>query len=253
LADNVKKAQNVFKIRESKACTILRAITPTTKSFIPMYELIQIIKDSLNIPFKLEEAYGDEKDDLTLHARFIFEKEYDFNGPISLGFSVTASELDACPLSIDVLLYNNTSKTSCIALYGGESFFRSDYKGLQSSSLRELLPLMLTRLEDEIPEILSRLDKKQKSYTNSVFCAELDAMEICKARGMTSTIKKAIYHQISECIEEITSPWDLATHVGLVAKDFDFLKRVQIEKAIGTYLNLFFSEGSSTIDTADSE
>jgi len=253
LADDTKKAQNVFKIRESKACTIIRAITPTTKSFIPLHELIQIIKDSLNVPFRLEEAYGDEKDDLELHARFIFEKEYTFNGPICLGFTITASELDACPLSIDVLLYNKLSKTSCVALYGGESFFKSDYKGLQSSSLREIIPLMLTRLEDEIPEIISRLDKKQRSYLNSVFCAESDAMEICKAKGMTSTIKKAIYHQVSECIDDIKSPWDLAMHVGLVAKDFEALKRVQIEKAIGTYLNLFFSEGSITDDTQESE
>jgi hypothetical protein len=253
LVDDVKKSQNVFKIRESKACTIIRAVTPTTKSFIPLYELIQIIKDSLNVPFKLEEAYGDEKDDLVFHARFIFEKEYTFNGPICLGFSITASELDACPLSIDVLLYNKISKTNCIALYGGESFFKSDYKGLQSSSLKEILPLMLTRFEDEIPEILSRLDKKQRSYTNSVFCVESDAMEICKAKGMTSSIKKAIYHQISECIEDISSPWDLAMHVGLVAKDFEILKRVQIEKAIGIYLNLFFSEGVITNDTQDSE
>jgi hypothetical protein len=248
LADDVKKAQNVFKIRESKSCTIIRAITSTTKSIIPLYELIQIIKDTLTVPFKMDCVYGDEKDDLMLHTRFLFEKEYDFNGPVCLGFSITASELDACPLSIDVLLYNKIQKTYCVALYGGESFFKSDYKGLQSSSLKDILPLMLVRLGDEIPEILLRLDKKQQSFRNSVFCAESEAMDICKAKGLTSKIKKAIYHQVSECIDSILTPWDLAIHVGLVAKDFDALKRLQIEKAIGIYLNLFFSEGGTTDD-----
>lgn len=253
LADDEKKSQNVFKIRESKSCTIIRAVTSTTKSIIPLHELIQIIKDSLTVPFKLDCAYGDEKDDLILHARFLFEKEYAFKDPLCLGFSITVSELDACPLSIDVLLYNKTRKTYCTALYGGESFFKSDYKGLQASSLKSLLPLMLTRLEDEIPDILARLEKKQQSFENSVFCAESEAVELCKAKGMSSKIKKAVYHQVSECYEEIQTPWDLAIHVGLVAKDFEALKRLQIEKAIGIYLNLFFSEGGTGDDVAKAD
>jgi len=250
LADNVKKAQNVLKIRESKACTIIRAITPVTKSILPLYQLIEIIKESLTVPYRLDCAYGDEKDDLEFHARFLFDKEYDFLGPICLGFAVTASELDECPLSIDVLLYNKVSKTYCVALYGGDSFFKSDYKGLQSSSLREILPHMLARFEDEIPEILLRLEMKQQSYTKSVFSAGDDAVELCKAKGMSSAIKKAIYHQISECAEDIITPWDLARHVGLVAKDFEILKQLQIEKAIGIYLNLLFSEGGTVNEDA---
>lgn len=251
LGDDVKKAQNVLKIRESKDCTIIRAITQTSKSFIPLYEIIEIIKDSLGVPVILAEAYGDDKDDLVFHARFLFEKEYDFCGPVCMGFSITASELDACPLTIDVLLYNKKTKTYCSALYGGESFFKSDYKGLQSSTLKSILPSMITRIEGEVSEMLSRVESKQKSFENSVFCAESDAIELCKSKGMTSKIKKAIYHQVSECIDEIKTPWDLAIHAGLVAKDFEILKRVQIEKAVGVYLNLFFSEGSVSEDVGE--
>ncbi len=57
-----------------------------------------------------------------------------------------------------------------------------------------------------------------------------------------SKMKKAIYHQVSECLDDVKNPWDLARHVGLVAKDFDALKRIQIERAVGTYLNLFFAK-----------
>lgn len=245
LADDNKKSQNILKIRESRGCTIIRAITPTTKSIMPLNEIIEIIKESLNVPFKMECAYGDEKDDLIMHARFLFDKEYTFKGPVNLGFAITASELDACPLSIDVLLFNSLTKTYSIASYGGEAFFKSDYVGLQASSLKEILPAMLSRFEDEVPDIFSRLEKKQESFYNSVFCAETEAVEICKAKGISSKIKKAIFHQVSECIESIKSPWDLAAHAGLVAKDFDVLKRIKIEKAIGNYLNLFFSEGDA--------
>lgn len=248
LGDDTKKSQNVLKIRESRDCTIIRAITSTSKSFIPLYQIIEMIRDSLGVPVVLSEAFGDDKDDLVFHARFLFEKEYDFNGPIQLGFSITASELDACPLTIDVLLYNKITKTYCSALYGGESFFKSDYKGLQSSTLKSMLPHMITRIEDEVPEMLSRIETKQKSFENSIFCAESEAIELGKFKGLTSAIKKAIYHEVSECLDDIQTPWDLAIHVGLVAKDFEILKRVQIEKAVGVYLNLFFSEGGEGED-----
>ena len=170
LADNDKKAQNVLKIRESKSCTIIRAITTTNKSFIPLHELVNTIQTSLNVPVILSDVFGDEKDDLVFHARFLFEKEYNFNGPICIGFSITASELDACPLSIDVLLYNKVSKTYCIALYGGDSFMKSDYNNLQASMLKDLLPHMIERLEGETPEILAKLAQKQEKYDTSIFC-----------------------------------------------------------------------------------
>jgi hypothetical protein len=244
LAGDTKKSQNIFKIRESKGCTLTRAITPVSKSIIPLCDLIQIIKESLTIPFKLDCAYGDEKDDLIMHARFLFEKEYTFMGPVCLGFSITASELGACPLSVDVLLYNTIMKTYCAATYGGGSFFESDYVGLQPSSIKDILPLMLNRFEEEIPELFSRLEKKMDDNDLPNFCAEAEALELSQAKGLTSKMKKAIYHQVSECIESIKNPWDLAMHVGLVAKDFEALKRLQIERAIGSYLNLFFSEGA---------
>lgn len=244
LADDTKKSQNVLKIRESKDCSIIRAVTPTSKSIIPLCDLIQIIQETLTVPYNLDCVYGDEKDDLCLHARFLFEKEYTFNGPVNLGFSVTASEIDACPLSIDVLLYNKVNKTYCIANYGAGAFFLSDYTGLQPSSIRDIIPAMLNRLEEEVQEIFSRLRKKQEEATD--FCAETDALDICKAKGLTSKIRKAIYHQVSELIESIKSPWDLAMHVGLVAKDFEFQKRIAVERAIGNYLNLFFSEGAGS-------
>ena len=44
-----------------------------------------------------------------------------------------------------------------------------------------------------------------------------------------------MYHQITECQADIHTPWDIARHVGLVAKDFDSIKRLDIERDIGKY------------------
>jgi len=239
LAEDTKKAQNNVSIRESKGCSIIRAFSPLTKFIIPLHEFIQIILDTITIPVTLDCVSGDNKDDLVLHARFMFEKEYNFHGAVCLGFAITASELNACPLTIDVLLHNKVSNTSCVASYGGEPFFKSDYTGLQPSSIKEVIPIMLNRLDEEIPEFFERMHGKQNE---SDFCAETSALEICRTKGLTSKMKKAIYHQVSECLDDVKNPWDLARHIGLVAKDFDALKRIQIERAVGTYLNLFFAK-----------
>lgn len=242
LSDDDKKSQTIFKIRESTDCSLIRAITPIKKSIIPLHEILNIIKRTLDIPFYVESVYGDQRDDLIFNARFILDKEYDFNGPVSLGFSITTSELDASSLILDVLIYNKLNKTSCISLYNGESFFESDFVNLQPSEIKEVIPLMLNRLEGEIPEIIEKMDGKQKSV-GSDFAPDLDALDICKYKGLNSKIRKAIYHEVSECLEEIQTPWDLATHVGLVAKDFESSKRIKIERAAGSYMNLHFSKG----------
>jgi hypothetical protein len=243
LAESDKKSQNIFKIRESPGCTIIRGIIPISKTMIPLNELVRVIMESTEEPIKIEGVYGDEKDDLILNARFLFKKQYDFKTPIKLGFILTASELDACPLTIDVMLYNNVSKTCCIPLYGGDPFFKSDYKNLQASNITDLIPVMINRLNEEIPEILKRLNEKEENVS-STFNPDLEALDICQTKGLTAKIKTAIYHQIAECCDDIKSPWDVARHVGLVAKDFDALKRLKIERAIGKYLNLYFGKDS---------
>lgn len=242
LSDDDKKSQTIFKIRESRDCSLVRAITPIKKSIIPLHEILNIIRRTLDTPFYIESVSGDKQDDLVFNARFILDKEYDFNGPIFLGFSLTSSELDASSLILDVLIYNKLAKTSCISLYNGESFFESDFTNLQPSEIKEIIPLMLNRLEEEVPEIISKMEDRQKNV-DSNFAPDLEALDICRYKGLSSKIRKAIYHEVSECLEEIRTPWDLATHVGLVAKDFESSKRIKIERAAGSYMNLHFSKG----------
>jgi len=237
------KIQNILKIREADEFAIIRAFMPVTKGSIQLYELIDMIL-CLEIPVTMEFVYGDDKDEPILHARFLFEKEYTlFGTSVCLGFSMLASELDASPLVIDILLHDKVHATSYIASYGGDSFFKSKYEGIQAKQLRDVFPKILNRIDSETPAMLSCVERRvQASWDDGVFCAEAECMNLMRTKGFSGAIKKAVYHQITECQADIRTPWDIARHVGLVAKDFDSIKRIDIERGIGKYLQLVFAK-----------
>ncbi len=235
------KAQCVFKIRESDGCNIIRAIVPITRSVVPLPEILQIIKDNLKMPFHMEFAFGDDKDDLILHARFIFDKEYVIlNEPVNIGFSLIASELDAGPLTVDVLLHNKNRKTSYIATYGMQPFFKSRGEGIKTQQIKDLIPKLMERLEKEADEIIRRVNERIGEMSD-IF-VESECATICRYKGFNGQIKKAIYQQVTECHDDIRNPWDFATHVGLVAKDLDSIRRLDVERGIGRYLGLTFGK-----------
>jgi hypothetical protein len=238
------KIQNILKIRESKDCAIIRAFIPMVKSTVQLSELIDIVLNSLDIPVTMEFVDGDDKDDLILHARFLFEKEYMLlQSPVRLGFSLVASELNASPMVVEIFLHDKMHATSYIASYGGSPFFKSKYEELQAKQVKDIFPRLLNRIDNEAVNMISSVERKiQDSSEDGHFCAETECMSLMKSKGFSGKIKKAVYHQITECQKDIKGPWDIARHVGLVAKDFDSLKRLDIERAIGKYLNLIFAK-----------
>jgi hypothetical protein len=234
-ADNGEKAQYMARIRESDEHAVLRAILPLKHSLIQNHELMEIVKDTAHPDF-LDFVNGDERDDLVMHARGIFKEEFKFfDTPVRVGFSLIGSELGASPLTVDVLLYESLSKTSYIASYGGESFFKSDYKGIQPSDIKDMFPLMLQRVKDEMPDLLDNIRFAQKEID-----PDNEAIKVSGWKGIPTKFKKALFHEACECAEDMSTVWDFARHMSLIAKDFDWKSRLDIERASGKYLNLFF-------------
>jgi len=236
-ADNGESAQFMARIRESSEHAVLRAILPMNHSLIQNYELMEIVQETAKPEF-LDFVNGDERDDLVMHARCIFKDEHMlFDKPVRVGFSLVGSELGASPLSVDVLLYECLSKTSYIASYGGDSFFKSDYAGIQPSDLKDMFPIMLQRIKEGLPDMLGCIQYAYKEVR-----PEDEATKVSGWKGLPPKFKKALFHEACECQEDMGTVWDFARHMSLIAKDFDWKKRLIIEKASGRYLNLFFSK-----------
>jgi len=239
LSADEKKATCIARIRDSQDCAIIRAIVPDNFSPLQNHEIINIINQSIDYKFfRLEDVKGDQRDDLILHARYVFGEIFQVAGQEAcLGFSVTASELGACPLNIDSFLYLMESKTVFFATYGKESFFQTKYEGVQPNELKELFPKLIERIESERDEIKERVEK-----TNKEVVPMDEAVKLRDYKKIPTKFKKSLFKEVAGCGDDMGTRLDFARHVGLIAKDFDVLKRIDIEKAAGKYLNLVFSK-----------
>jgi len=250
------KGRGIVRFRESPDYCVLRAIVPETYALIQNYEIIRTINDTFikvdgfrtindtfikvdgSNPNVLEFAYGDERDDLTLHARYLSGQKFQIlDSDVCVGFSVIASELGASPLIVEALLHHIQSRTAFIASYGAESFLTAKYEGIQPQEIKELFPKLIERITQEIPEMKARIENLRGT---------IDPEETCEIiaswKGLPSKFQRALFHEVSTCPDDMKTMWDFARHMSLIAKDFDSLKRLQIERAAGQYLNLMFSK-----------
>jgi len=236
-ADNGEDAQYMARVRESEEHAVLRALLPMNHSLIQNHELLNIVNESAQPEF-IDFVNGDQRDDLIMHARCIFSEEYEvLETPVRVGFSLVASELGASPMTVEVLIYDMLSKVSYIASYGGESFFKSDYKGIQPSDIKDMFPLLLSRVRDEVTEMLNNISYSQKDIRPEDVAAMVSGW-----KGLPPKFKKSLFHEACECGDDMGTILDFARHMSLIAKDYDWKKRIHIEKAAGRLLNLFFAK-----------
>lgn len=232
------KANCVARIRESDDHAIIRALLPDTSVPFTNEELLDIIKESVRIPLTLEFSHGDERDDLSLHARFLSNQIFQIKGEdVCLGFSLLSSELGSSPLIVEVILHHIQSKSSVVATYGNGPFFKSKYEGIQKNDLKEMFPLMIERIENEAAEFVTRIASED---SRSVFPKE-DCYEVSTMKKVPKKFVKALYQEVAEHEDDMRTPWDFARHMALIAKDFDPEKRIDVERIAGKYLNLVFT------------
>ena len=234
-----KKGRCVARIREGASVAMIRALLPENTVPPKASDVLAAVAESLGPQGHLEFVFGDGQDDLKLHARFVtedrvFADDLDFR----MAFDLVFSELGACPMSVDAMVFDPLHKTFFAALYGGDPFFTSKYVGLQAQHVSEMIPSLLMRLRKESREMGAALE----AGTADVYSVRQDCMSISRSKGLTAPMRKAVFHE-AEQTEDIRSKLDLARHVALVAKDFDSLKRLALERAAGKYLNLCFSRG----------
>ena len=235
-SDKPEKNQYIARIRESKSVSMLRALVPVSYCTLQNYELVSIIKETVP-DINLEYVTGDNKDDINFHARFLFNEGHRLFGdtPVQIGFILQSSELGDKPLTLDVALYDINRSIYFINTYGTDPFFNSKYTGIQAKQIKDVFPSMVDRIKEEFQSMFENVESVYRPIV-----AEDEALKVSKWSGVSAAFKKALYHQISECGEDINNTWDFAGHMSLVAKDFDVTTRIKIERVAGRYLNLVF-------------
>lgn len=231
------KGRAVARIREGASVAMIRALFAEKAVPPRAVDVVKAILEALGGNGIVEFAFGDGRDDLILHVRFVTNDRVPFqDADFRMAFDLVFSELGACPMSVDALVHDPVHRTSLAALYGGDPFFTSKYVGLQAQQISEMIPALLERLRGEADEIGAAL----RAATEGIYSVRQDCLHICRGRGLTAAMRKAIFHE-AEQADDIVTKLDLARHIALVAKDFDSLKRLALERAAGRYVNLVFS------------
>lgn len=236
-ADSDKNTYRI-KVRESDGCNIIRAIVPVNNICLSNSEIIDLVKQALEEPFKMEFYSGEERDDLVFHARFILNKTFEWVGEeLSIGFSIVSSELGACGLTIEALIHHPRTETSYVASYGTGSYFSIKYDGAQIEDLRQFFLSVVKRIASSGDEFKSQLLEEIPFLGVQETCRV-----VSKVKGLPNKVRQGIYHEASEGASEMGTNFKFAKVLSGMSTNFEISRRIEVERVAGSLLNLNFSK-----------
>jgi hypothetical protein len=237
-----EKSIILAKLRKLPSGYTIRAILPAEFTNISNSDIMETLYDVVKDDFDVEFAIGTDPDDLILHVRFISKEKFTAVGEdCKVGFSVVASELGASPILVETLLYREASKTSFIASYSGESYFKSDYEGIQSKDIKELFPRLAESLKCQLNDIKVLIQSsKEITESRDTLIELLKSLKLKK--GLNDKFHTKLYQEVESMIGTQVDRWMFANKVSMMAKDFDADKRVKIERVAGELIGLSFEK-----------
>jgi len=219
---------------------IIRAVLPAEFTNISNLEVLEKISAATHDDFLLEFVIGEGRDELVFHVRLIAKEQFEaFGEQCSVGFSVTASELGACPLTVETLLFRTPSRSALMASYAGEPYFSCVYEMIQPKDLLTLFPQLIGRMKSQLPEIKDRIQatKELKFAQGGI---EQALLQLRLKKGLSEKFHVRLQQVVQG--EPPKDTWDLANKIAVIAKDFDIERRVKIEKAAGALVGLTFAK-----------
>jgi len=238
LAPGEKKALFLAKVRKGSNLKAIRALLPETHTSLTNSDIISTILSCDEYILDLDMSIGDSRDDLVLQTRILVgHKFYIGEEAFRMGFAVTCSELGASDLLLEAYLHHVESKTSFMGTYGGESFFKSKYTGIQPKEIKDMIPEFINRVVDEAEGYKDRIVHGPDFPGLEESCSI-----VANTKKIPKQFKRAIYLEAESYADDMGTSLDFARHMSLIAKDYDPEKRRQVERAAGLFLGLSFEK-----------
>jgi len=237
-----EKAAVLAKLRKTAQQDkyIIRALLPVEFTNISNYEIMSSIANVIGDDFNMWYAIGDGRDDLLLNVRFVSKETFEVEGEVcTTGFSVTVSELGAVPISVDTMLFRLASKSAMIGIYSGESYFETDYEGIQPSLIKDMFPQLVFYLKNQLYELKEKVQSAKELLQQKDDTKEL-LRNIRLRRGLNEKFHNLLFQEVEE--NKVSNRWDFVTRISILAKEFDPVKRVNIEKLAGELIGLIFEK-----------
>lgn len=225
----------MLRIRKGVNTKVLRAILPISHAVLTAHDIVSalsVFPEDVTIDVDEDACVGADRDALTTHIRLLYNK--DLGGEYTVGVAITSSEVGAADLVIDSFLYHKESKTYAMAQYGGQPFAKIQYAKVQPSEVQEMLNAVPTRIQEDSERFMKSLEESEESFPG----VERSCMILAKLPGAPSKLKRSVLLEAQGAGDDMGTTKDFIRHVGLVAKDFDSVNRMKIERVIGSFAGL---------------
>jgi hypothetical protein len=145
-----KNELKIFRMRKGREHDTIRAILPDTFTCFNHYEIIDALTKETGLDLDLEVYSGETRDEPVFHVRILVGEEFEVQGKkLRMGISILASEIGSSDLIVEAVVHSVDDGIGYLISYGGESFFRTTYSGIQPNELRDILHGIPDRIADE--------------------------------------------------------------------------------------------------------
>jgi hypothetical protein len=227
----------LLKIRKGVNIDVIRAVLPVEYTTIPYADILKsLTKYPAPVEMDLDSVSGSDRDDLLLQVRVFYNES--FGEMFYPAVSITASDLGASELIVDILIMHQESKSCVAALYGKQPFAKIRLTTVQPAEVFEILESVPARVQQEMPVFLESLEAAREGYPG----VERACVLLSEKNGVPKKFKRAIHLEAQECHEDMDTLDSFLWHVGSVAKSFSCTDRLKIERAAGEFSGLSYKK-----------
>lgn len=221
------------------AKSIVRGILPMDYPDIRNSQILRSFQN-LGTPFEVESAnWQDQKNPTILRTRLIFPAFNRFiqNDDMKIGLDITSSELGACPLQVNLLLFKEICKNGAIASYGRKPYFFFDYGGTLSVDLGDVFEAAMARATNDVDGFMLRVDEAAQTPITKA-----QAHVLLQSAVEKGALNKGVVLKTMGTLEKdgCNNVWDLVNALTAQARGFRDILRLKYETAAGSLLGLVF-------------
>lgn len=239
----VKEPQVKLAIKTFGPKRILRGVLSVDYPDVRNSEVLGSL-ESINEPFDVESAsWMDVSSPIQLRTRVTFPNFTRMvnNEELKIGLDVTSSELGACPMQVNVLLYRTICANGAIASYGRKPYFYYDYSKALVIDVADVFSASMKRVVSDVDVIMDRVRVATQSTIN-MQRARVILMDAVKEGALNKGVVLKTLGQLEK--DGVSNVWDFVNGLTAQARGFRDTLRLKYEAAAGKLLGLSFDRNS---------
>lgn len=219
---------------------VLRGVLPADYPEIRNSDILKSVTET-GLKFEVESAgWIDQIDAPIMRTRFVvadISRSLGQDDDVHIGVDILSSELGACPLEVNLLLYRTICKNGAIAVYDGRPYFFFDYKQNMAFPVEDILDSVGKRIKEQQDQFFFSVENARRVLLDSNQ-AKLIIAEMQK----TEAINKGVAVKTIQNIDKsaASTGWDVVNALTASARGFRDRLRLRYESAAGSLLGLRF-------------